>query len=141
MTGRGPARPDAAVLGLLLPAFEGPTPPAWLLRRIAAGGAHGASVAGVPGRPACVAVTPTSDDPELVLTFAQPGHFSATPERPGVYVTRLESTDGSARSLPRSWPVPGGEKLVLDVTATEPQLRLTLPDDSPTTLCNVAPQT
>jgi beta-N-acetylhexosaminidase len=43
VTGRGPARPDA-VLGLLLPAFDGPTPPAWLLRRIRAGAAHGASV-------------------------------------------------------------------------------------------------
>ena len=44
MTGRGSPGPDAAILGLLLPAFPGPTPPAWLLRRIAAGTAHGASV-------------------------------------------------------------------------------------------------
>lgn len=37
-------RPRDDILDLLLPAFEGPEPPPWLLRRIAAGQAHGMTV-------------------------------------------------------------------------------------------------
>ncbi len=42
-----PSRPTApadAVIGQLLPAFEGAQPPPWLLRRIAAGNTHGVTV-------------------------------------------------------------------------------------------------
>ena len=35
---------ESAVLGLLLPAFEGPEAPRWLLRRVAAGQAHGVTI-------------------------------------------------------------------------------------------------
>lgn len=41
---RGPVLPEEAVLGQLLPAFEGARPPRWLLRRIVAGHAHGVTV-------------------------------------------------------------------------------------------------
>ena len=40
----GSVLPQDAVLGQLLPAFDGPEPPAWLLRRIAAGQAHGVTI-------------------------------------------------------------------------------------------------
>ncbi|MEX1336229.1 MAG: glycoside hydrolase family 3 N-terminal domain-containing protein [Candidatus Limnocylindrales bacterium] len=48
-SGRRTLRPSAAlpaetVLAQLLPAFDGPRPPGWLLRRIAAGHAHGVTV-------------------------------------------------------------------------------------------------
>jgi len=45
-TGAAPtaAASDEAVLGHLLPAFEGSRPPAWLLRRVAAGQTHGVTV-------------------------------------------------------------------------------------------------
>jgi beta-N-acetylhexosaminidase len=39
-----PLLPEEAVLGQLLPAFEGSQPPGWLLRRVAAGHAHGVTV-------------------------------------------------------------------------------------------------
>ncbi len=39
-----PRRPEDDVLGQLLPAFDGPEPPPWLLRRVAAGQAHGVTV-------------------------------------------------------------------------------------------------
>jgi beta-N-acetylhexosaminidase len=39
-----PLLPEEAVLGQLLPAFDGAEPPGWLLRRIAAGHAHGVTV-------------------------------------------------------------------------------------------------
>jgi beta-N-acetylhexosaminidase len=37
-------RPEEDILGQLLPAFDGPEPPPWLLRRVAAGQAHGVTV-------------------------------------------------------------------------------------------------
>ena len=40
----GERRPEDDVLGQLLPAFQGTEPPTWLLRRVAAGQAHGATV-------------------------------------------------------------------------------------------------
>ena len=48
-TGQGgprqsPLLPEEAVLGQLLPAFKGTRPPGWLLRRVAAGHAHGVTV-------------------------------------------------------------------------------------------------
>ncbi len=39
-----PRRPEDDVLGQLLPAFQGTEPPTWLLQRISAGQAHGATV-------------------------------------------------------------------------------------------------
>ncbi len=42
--GRGSRLPADAILGQLLPAFEGTEPPDWLLRRVAAGHAHGVTV-------------------------------------------------------------------------------------------------
>ena len=39
-----PSLPEESVLGQLLPAFEGAEPPDWLLRRVAAGHAHGVTV-------------------------------------------------------------------------------------------------
>jgi beta-N-acetylhexosaminidase len=39
-----PLLPHEAVLGQLLPAFEGSEPPDWLIRRVAAGHAHGVTV-------------------------------------------------------------------------------------------------
>jgi hypothetical protein len=98
---------------------------------------EGASAMPTPGQSTCVTVSPTSDDPEVVLSFAAPGHFSASPEHGGVYVTQLEAADGGVRSLPRSWSVPGGDRLVLSVSATEPRLRFTVPISGDTTLCNV----
>ncbi len=102
---------------------------------------EGASAAPTRGERACVTVSPTSDDPEVVLSFAAPGHFSARPEHSGVYVTQLEAPEGGARSLPRSWPVPGGERLAMSVSTTEARLRVTVPVDGDTTLCNVVPPT
>ena len=52
--------PAEAVLGQLLPAFEGSEPPAWLLRRVAAGHAHGVTLflrANVAGADALSALT------------------------------------------------------------------------------------
>jgi hypothetical protein len=98
---------------------------------------HGAEVTRVASRADCVTVSPDSDAPTVVLSFSEPGHLTARPEHGGVFTTQLEAVDGSARSLVRSWPVPGGERLVLEVSATEPRLRLTVPVTGDSTLCNV----
>jgi hypothetical protein len=101
----------------------------------------GASSAPSEEHAGCIAFTPTSDTPEVTLSFAAPGHFSVTPARTGVYTTQLEPAGGNSdvRSGARGWSVPAGERLVLSVTATKPWLRLTIPANGLTTLCNATP--
>ncbi len=68
---QGPVLPQEAVLGQLLPAFEGSEPPEWLLRRVAAGHAHGVTVflrANAAGADALAALTEQ-------LHAAAPGHL------------------------------------------------------------------
>ena len=97
----------------------------------------GATATPTPDRPRCVTVAPTSDAPVVTLSFADPGYVTARPEHAGTVVTQLEDAGGGARSLARPFAVPGGDRLVVSVTATEPWLQLTLPMSGDTTLCNV----
>lgn len=105
-------------------------------------GVTGATVAPTPGRSGCVTVSPTSADPVVVLGFARPGHLTLAPQHSGTFTTQIEEGDGSgARSMERDWSVPGGAEKTLNVSATESRLRVTVPVDGDTMLCNVTPQT
>jgi hypothetical protein len=102
----------------------------------------GASVTPTPGRTDCVTVSPESADPEVVLAFPRPGHVSLQPQHSGTFATRLQPADGSGpASMERDWSVFGGDQLTLNMSATDSRLRVTVPVDGDTTVCNVTPQT
>jgi hypothetical protein len=87
----------------------------------------------------CVVVTPRSDDPTVVLSFAEPGTVRVTPSRTGTITTQLQPPDPqtSVSSRARSWPAPGGDAQVVSSSATELWLRLGVPAEGTTRVCNV----
>lgn len=102
-------------------------------------GAAGARVS-PPTTGACVEVTPRSDDPVVLLSFADPGTVMVTPSRTGTITTQLQVPDAraTARSTPRTWPTSGGDTQAVSSSATGLWLRLGIPTEGTTRLCNVA---
>ena len=102
-------------------------------------GTEGARVTPSSGG-SCVVVTPRSDDPIVLLSFTEPGTVRVTPSRSGGITTalRLPDAQSSVHSGTRTWPAPGGDTQVVSSSATERWLRLGVPAEGTTRVCNVA---
>ncbi len=102
-------------------------------------GAEGAGVTS-SSTSSCVVVTPRSDDPIVLLSFAEPGTVRVTPSRSGGITTALQppGARSSVHGGTRTWPAPGGDTRAVSSSATELWLRLGVPAEGTTRLCNVA---
>jgi hypothetical protein len=89
----------------------------------------------------CVVVTPASDAPAVLLSFAEPGSVRVTTQRSGKLTTQLQlpPPDSATRGRGQTWPAVGGETQSVNVSATTPWLRLGIPPDGTTRLCHLAP--
>jgi hypothetical protein len=102
-------------------------------------GAEGARVTS-SNSGSCIVVTPRSDVPTVLLSFAEPGTINVTPSRSGGITTALQPPDAqsSVHSGTRTWPAPGGETRAVSSAATELWLRLGVPAEGTTRVCNLS---
>lgn len=102
-------------------------------------GSDGARVS-PSGTASCIVVTPRSDDATVLLSFAEPGTVTVTTSRSGAITTQLQPPDpqSAVRSTPRAWPASGGDPQAVSSSATKLWLRLGVPAEGTTRLCNLA---
>lgn len=102
-------------------------------------GSEGADVTSAADDP-CVTVTPRSDGPAVLLSFAEPGRVRVTTRSAGALTTLLQppTTDPALRGPARSWPIDAGAPQTVSSTATALWLRLSVPAEGPTRICRVA---
>ncbi|HEY3673527.1 MAG TPA: hypothetical protein VGN51_21505 [Acidimicrobiia bacterium] len=100
-------------------------------------GVDGATVSSVGS---CAVVTPGSDEPVVVLSFAQPGSVTVATSRSGTLTTQLQlpTPDAPTRGRGQSWPSRGGVAQAVSVSATKPWLRLGVPPEGTTRVCHLA---
>ena len=100
---------------------------------------EGASTARLSGG-SCIVITPRSETPTVLLSFADPGTVVVTPSRDGAITTQLQPPDrqSSVRSRARVWPATGGETQAVSSSATELWLRVGVPAEGTTRFCNVS---
>jgi hypothetical protein len=129
---------DRLTAASFLQVTVGSEPPANATGEGTVEGTEGARVA-PSSASSCVVVTPRSDDPTVLLSFAEPGTVRVTPSRSGGITTALQPPDAqsSVHGGTRTWPAPGGETQAVSSSATERWLRLGVPAEGTTRMCNV----
>ena len=130
---------DRLTAAAFLQVAVGSTPPAAATGEATLEATEGASTARSSGG-SCIVITPRSDEPAVLLSFADPGTVAVTPSHDGAITTQLQPPDrqSSVRSRARVWPATGGEAQAVSSSATELWLRVGVPAEGTTRFCNVS---
>ncbi len=129
---------DRLTAAAFLQVAVGSTPPPAATGTATLEATEGARTARLSGG-SCIVITPRSEAPTVLLSFADPGTVVVTPSRDGAITTQLQPPDrrSPVRSRARVWPATGGDTQAVSSSATELWLRVGVPAEGTTRFCNV----